>query len=120
FEEADGLDTASLILNQRDDAPKGRENSELVMAQGKLVINSIAGAPVPLIEVAFTHDQGNSGPAVAAHFGCPIRYGAERNALTFDRAVFDRRIEKSAVAYHAIIKKYLMTARAEVGGGTLE
>jgi AraC-like DNA-binding protein len=119
-EEAVSIDTASLILNQRDDAPKGRENSELVMAQGKLVIDSIAGAPVPLIEAAFTHDKGNSGPAVAAHFGCPIRYGAERNALTFDRALFDRRLEKSDVAYHAIIKKYLMTARAEVGGGTLE
>jgi AraC-like DNA-binding protein len=118
-EEADG-DTASLILNQRDDAPKGRENTELVMAQGKLVIDSIAGAPVPLVEAAFVHDKGSSGRAVEAHFTCPIRYGAERNVLTFDRALLDLRIEKSDVAYHALIRKYLATARAEVEGGTLE
>jgi AraC-like DNA-binding protein len=120
FEEETAGDTASLILNQRDDAPKGRENTELVMAQGKLVLDSIAGAPVPLIEVAFVHDRGSSGRAVKAHFGCPIRYGAERNALSFDRALLDRRIEKSDVAYHALIKRYLVTARAEVEGGTVE
>ena len=120
FEEEGDGDTASLILNQRDDAPKSRENTELVMAQGKLVIDTLAGAPVALVEVAFVHDKGSSSRAVAAHFSCPIRYGAERNALTFDRALLDRRIEKTDAAYHALIKKYLATARAEVEGGTLE
>jgi AraC-like DNA-binding protein len=120
FEEETGGDTASLILNQRDDAPKGRENTELVMAQGKLVLDSIAGAPVPLIEAAFVHDRGSSRRAVGAHFGCPIRYSAERNALSFYRALLDHRIEKSDVAYHALIKKYLVTARAEVEGGSVE
>jgi AraC-like DNA-binding protein len=113
-------ETASLILNQRDDAPKGRENTELVLAQGKLVIDSIAGAPTPLVEAAFVHEKGNSARAVAAHFGCPIRYGAERNALSFDRALLDRRIERSDLAYHALIKRYLATARAELEGGFAE
>jgi AraC-like DNA-binding protein len=120
FEEEGDGDVASLILNQRDDAPKGRENTELVMAQGKLVIDAIAGAPVPLIEAAFVHDKGSSGRAVEAHFTCPIRYGAERNALTFDRVLLDRRIKTSDAAYHALIRRYLVTARAEVEGGTLE
>jgi AraC-like DNA-binding protein len=120
FDEEAGGETASLILNQRDDAPKGRENTELVMAQGKLVLDSIAGAPVRLIEAAFVHDRGSSGRAIEAHFGCPIRYGAESNTLTFNRALLERRMEKSDVAYHALIKKYLVTARAEVEGGTVE
>ena len=114
-EETEG-GTASLVLNQRDDAPKCRENTELVMAQGKLVVDSIAGAPVPLVEAAFVHDKGRSSRAVEAHFACPIRYGAERNALTFDRALLDRRTEKSDLAYHALIKKYLATVRAELEG----
>jgi AraC-like DNA-binding protein len=113
-------DTATLVLNQRDDAPRGRENTELVMAQGKLVIDSIAGAPVPLIEAAIIHAKGGSARAVAKHFGCPIRYGAERNALSFGRALLDRRIEKSDLAYHALIKRYLATARAEVDGDIVE
>ena len=120
FEEVADGGTASLILNQRDDAPKGRENTELVMAQGKLVIDTIAGGSVPLIEAAFVHDKGSSGRAVEVHFNCPIRYDAERNALAFDRALLDQRIEKSDVAYHALIRKYLVTARAEVGAGTPE
>ena len=116
-EEADG-DTASLILNQRDDAPKGRENTERVMAHGKLVIHSIAGAPVPLVEAAIVHDKGSSGRAVEAfHLSDPLR--RQRNVLTFDRALLDRRIGKSDVAYHALIQG-TRTARAEVEGGTLE
>src|SRR6202453_648001 len=63
-------DTATLVLNQRDDAPRGRENTELVMAQGKLVIDSIAGAPVPLIEAAIVHAKGGSARSVAIHLGC--------------------------------------------------
>ena len=118
LEETD--ETASLILNQRDDAPKGRENTELVLAQGKLVIVSIAGAPTPFVEAAFVHEKGNSARAVATHFGCPIRYGAERNALSFDRALLDRPIERSDLAYHALIKRYLATARAELEGGFAE
>ena len=120
LEEAVGQDTASLLLNQRDDAPNSRENTELVMAQGKLVLDSVAGAPVPLVEAAFVHDKGRSARAVALHFGCPIRYGAERNGLSFQRALLDRRIEKSDLAYHALIKRYLTTARAEVESGLAE
>ena len=120
FEEEANADTASLILNQRDDAPTCRENIELVMAQGKLVLDSVAGAPVPLVEAAFVHEKGSSARAVAAYFACPIRYGADRNALTFDRALLDRRIERSDFAYHALIKKYLATARSEVERGTPE
>jgi AraC-like DNA-binding protein len=109
-------DTASVILSQRHDAPKGRENTELVLAQGKLVLDTVAGAPVSLIEVAFVHEMGSSARAVAAHFRCPVLYGAERNALSFDRHILDRPIERSDLAYHPLIKRYLATARNEIEG----
>ena len=117
LEELEGSDTASLILSMRDDAPDGRENAELILAQSKLVLESIADAPVPLVEVSFRHDRGASARAVAAYFGCPIRYGAERNALSFERAVLDRPIERSDLAYHPLIRRYLATARAELKAG---
>ncbi len=120
FEEEAGGSTASLILNQRDNAPNGRENTELVMAQGKLVLDAVAVAPVQLVEAAFVHTKGNSNAAIASYFACPIRYSAERNALSFDRAVLEQRIEKSDIAYHALIKKYLATARAEIDRGNAE
>lgn len=111
-------DTATVILNQRDDAPKGRENTELVMAQGKMVIDTIVKSPIPLIEVTLTHAKGASAAAVASHFAAPVRYQAERNSFSFDRALLDRCIERSDQAYHALIKRYLATARSEIDGAS--
>lgn len=113
-------DTASLILNRRADAPDGRENTELVMAQGKLVLDSVATENVKLLEVSFMHDQGASAKAVSAHFGCPIRYGAQRCALSFDGAILDRPTEKTDTAFHALIKRYFASAHDERRGSTIE
>ena len=119
-EDLEGSDTASLILSARDTAPDGRENTELILAQSKMVIESLANRPVHLVEVSFTHAKGNSARAVAAHFGCPIRYGADRNAMSFDRELLDRPIERSDLAYHALIRRFITTARAELEGGFAE
>ena len=75
-------------------------------AQGKLVLDGIAGLPVPLIETSFSHGRGASAGAVAGFFGCPVDYDTPRNAVTFDRAWLGRRIEKSDLAYHALIRRY--------------
>lgn len=107
-------DTASFILNRRPNAPDGRENAELVTAQGKLVLDGIAGLPVPLIETSFSHGRGASAGAVAGFFGCPVDYDTPRNAVTFDRAWLGRRIEKSDLAYHALIRRYLSEAHAQL------
>ena len=72
---------------------------------------------MPLVEVSFRHDRGASARAVAAYFACPVRYGAERNALSFERGVLDRPIERSDLAYHPLIRRYLATARAELKAG---
>jgi AraC-like DNA-binding protein len=107
-------DTASLIIGLRGDAPTCRENTELILAQTRIVLESAAGGPVHLVEASFRHPRGASARAVAAYFGCPIRYEAERNAVSFDSAVLDRRIERTDLAYHALIRRYLTTARAEL------
>ena len=119
-EEREGCDTASLILSARDNAPEGRENTELILAQSKMVIELLANSPVHLVEVSFTHAKGSSARAVAAHFGCPIRYGADRNALSFDRELLDRPTERSDLAYHALIRRFITSARAELEGGFAE
>jgi AraC-like DNA-binding protein len=117
LEESMGGDTASLILDTRHDAPACREDTELTLANSKTCVEQIADAPMGLVEVSFRHGKGTSARAAAAYFGCPIRYGAERNALCFERALLDRPIERSDIAYHALIKRYLMTARLEVERG---
>jgi AraC-like DNA-binding protein len=120
LEEIEGSDTACLIVDVRDDAPSCRENTELILAQAKMVVESIAARPVRLAYVEFRHDKGPEAAAVAAHFRCPIRYGADRNAISFDRAVLDLPIERTDLAYHAMIKRYLATSRAETAGSLLD
>lgn len=113
-------DTATMILNRRSDAPDTRENTELITAQGKITLDAISTKRVPLIEADFMHNKGGSAGAVAAFFNCPIRYNAPRNSLTFDRAILNQPIEKSDIAYHALIKRYLADAHAEVAAGIIE
>lgn len=116
----EGGDTATLVLNRRGDAPDGRENAELIMAQGKIALDAISGMRLPLIEAAFIHGRGASSRAVATFFDCPIRYDQGRNALIFDRAHLDRPIEKSDLAYHDLIRRYLADAHAELAKGATD
>ena len=39
-----------------------------------------------------------------------------RNALYFNRAELDRQIERSDIAYHALINRFLTMARREIAG----
>jgi AraC-like DNA-binding protein len=113
-------DTATVVLGMREGVPGGRENSELILGQTKLVIDEIIDVPVQLVEVSMTHDKGASARAVAAHFGCPIRYGAERNGVSFDRALLDRPVERSDHAYHDLIRRYVTDQRSALQGAALE
>jgi AraC-like DNA-binding protein len=121
LDEQEASDTAALIVELRDDAPTCRENTELIMAQAKVILDAVAEMPVPLVEAAFRHGRGAaSARAVAAFFGCPVRYGADHAALYFDSAILDRPLERSDIAFHGLIRRYLTTARAEVDDGPLE
>jgi AraC-like DNA-binding protein len=120
LEEPEGGDTAALIVELRGDAPTCRENTELIMGQAKVILEAVAEVRVPLVEASFRHERGDSERAVAAFFGCPIRYGADHTALYFDRAILDRPLERSDFAFHGLIRRYLTTARAEVAESPLD
>lgn len=111
-------DVAALILNVQD-MPAGIHQYTLLMAGVvRNVIEQAGNAPVDLIEVSFRQGDGDAPLAAASYFHCPIRYGAERNALYFDRAVLNRPMERSDSSYHAIISRYLKTSRQEIAGRT--
>lgn len=120
LEETPGTDTATVVLDIRSDIPDSRENTELILAQANVVIDAIAEMDVPLVEVAFRHAKGASAPAVSKFFGCPVRYGAERNALSFDRDILDLAVQRSDHAFHTLIQRYLMTSKAEVASNFVD
>lgn len=118
LEEEDG--TATLILNQREGAPQLAENAQLVLAQGKVVIDAILMKSVPLVQITMIQSKGCAADAIARHFACPVIYNAERNSFSFDASLLEHKIERTDKAYHALIKRYLDTARDEVAANTIE
>lgn len=120
LEEAPDSDAASIIIDLRSDAPNSRESVELILAQAKMVLEAIAETNVPLLEASFRHGRAASAKAVSAYFECPILYGADRNAISFGKAVLDRPLQRRDLAFHGLITRYLATARAEVVENLLE
>lgn len=109
-------DVATLTLDSQPMPAGIRQYTLLAVGVSRNVLEQAAKTKIDLIEVTFRHDKGGAQAAARAFFRCPVRFGAERNAISFDRAVLDRPIEQSDTAYHAIIERYLATARNEVAG----
>ena len=110
-------DTVASIILDSQQAPAGtRQYMLLAMGACRNVLEQAARTEIDLIEVTFRRELRGVQSAASAYFGCPVRFGAERNALSFDRALLDRSTEQSDTAYHAIIERYLRTAHSEVAG----
>ncbi len=109
-------DMAAMVLDMHPVGRPARQYMLGCLAVTKNVIEQAAGTQVEFREANLREDESGSRRAAESWFGCPARFGAERNALYFDRTVLDRRLERSDTAYHAIIRRYLATARHEVAG----
>lgn len=109
-------DIAAMVLDLHAVTCPARQYLLGSLAVTKTVVQQAAGAPVDFLEVSVREDERGSRSAAESWFGCPVRFGAERNAIYFDRTVLDRRLERSDIPYHAIIRRYLTTVRQEVAG----
>lgn len=116
----DSGDTASIILAHRDDSPRERCNTELVVAQAKVVLDTLVESEIELIETSFQHAKGPSAPAISAHFRSPVRYGAERNALSFDASLLDWPLAQGDRVQQKLIHRYLTRSRTEVDGNIVD
>ncbi len=109
-------DIAAMVLDLRAVSCPARQYMLGCLAVTKNVVEQAAGTRIDFLEASYRDEERGSRGAAESWFGCPVRFGAERNALYFDRAVLDRRLERSDTAYHSIIRRYLATARHEVAG----
>lgn len=106
-------DVAELYV-EAEEIPSGTQQYvQLALAVARNVLEDAGKEPVELFEVSFRHDQSGLKPLAEHYFGCPVRFSAERNAIFFDRSRLDKKLESSDPAYHAIISRYLATARSE-------
>ena len=109
--EEGGLATAMIDTPVR---PPGVDHFLLLsLGLARNVIEAVGHAPLDLVEVSLRQPAGRIASAAAAAFRCPVRFGAEQNALHFDAAVLDRPIIRSDDAYRAIVERYFATTRLE-------
>lgn len=112
--------TASLALEARPADLASGQHMLAAMGMARNVLEQASGQALPLIEVQFRQPEGRLRVPAAGFFRCPVRFGAERNALVFDRAALDRKLDQSDTAYHAIIARYLTVRRHEETGSIVE
>ena len=74
LDETDRSDIVSLVVDVRDDARTSNAFAELLLAEGKVILDSVAGSRVDLIQVEFRQRKAASAAAVQRHFGCPVVY----------------------------------------------
>jgi AraC-like DNA-binding protein len=85
----------------------------LALGVARNVLEQAGKAPVELVEVSIRWEDFGVRRSLEKYFKCPVRFGAEQNAISFDRKALDKPIEQSDTAYHAIIERYLATARQD-------
>lgn len=112
--------TATLMIDTLVQPPGVRHFVLLSLGLARNVIETVGDGPLDLIEVSLRQEAGNLGPAARVDFRCPVRFGAEQNALHFDAAILDRRIERSDEAYRAIIERYFAATRLETSDNVTE
>nr|WP_256447731.1 AraC family transcriptional regulator [Paracoccus marinaquae] len=108
-------DVAAIVLSVQHQAVPTRQYMFLALAVAKNVLEQAARTPIRFLEASFSEIDSGTGRTAEAWFGCPVRFGAARTALYFDRAVLDLQLERRDAAYHSIIQRYLSTARDEAG-----
>lgn len=97
--------------------PRGIDRFLLVsLGVARNVVEQAGNAPVELIEVSLRDRRDDQRAAVEAHFRCPVRFGAEQNALYFDLSILNRRIERGDEAHQSLIERYLATSWQEIAG----
>ncbi len=107
-------DVAEVWIETRDVPAGTRQYMQLALAVAQNVVEHLGKSSIKLYEVTFRYDDLKLRPFAERYFQCPVRFGAERNAIFFDRAFLNRRLDTSDSAYHPIIERYLSTARQEI------
>lgn len=112
--------TATLMIDTLVQPPGVQHFVLLSLGLARNIIETLGAGALDLLEISLRQDAGSFGPAVRTGFRCPVRFGAEQNALHFDAAILDHRIERSDEAYRAIIERYFAATRLETADNFTE
>ncbi|TRD21633.1 helix-turn-helix transcriptional regulator [Palleronia caenipelagi] len=109
-------DLAELSVELKDMSGPTVQYILLALAVAQNVLEDTARAPIELCQVSLRSDDKRLRQLVGAYFRCPVQLSAERNAIFFERAILDRKLEGGDLAYRPIVERYLSTAQHEAVG----
>jgi AraC-like DNA-binding protein len=106
---------AALAYAPKPHTAAGRQIVEMALASmGNCVAMLIGEARPRFARVTFQHDAPPTNRMARRHFGCPIQYSAERNALRFDARWLELRTAVRDPTYAPIVNAYLERAREQI------
>ena len=83
-------DEASFEVGHPTDELDGGAGAEVGLALGRRFANEILGMPGALVGVEFSHQRVGPLADYERAFGVPVRFGAARTRMRFERAALDR------------------------------
>ncbi|MFV0301141.1 MAG: AraC family transcriptional regulator ligand-binding domain-containing protein [Paracoccus sp. (in: a-proteobacteria)] len=109
-------DVAAVAANFHCDPPGLDHYALATVAVTCAVLKQLSDGKVRIVEVSVQQPRGGITPAMCLDFGHPLQFGAERNAVWFERRILDTPIDRSDHAFHDLIARYLRSSRDELSG----
>lgn len=111
-------DVATLSIEAAPTSVNTKQFEMMTVAVARTVVEQAGEKPIDLIEATFRFRAGQIEHSAARFLGCPVRFGSEANAISFDRSELSRKIHQGDAAYRLLIERYLNTAHNEVPATT--
>jgi AraC-like DNA-binding protein len=85
---------------------RGRQCVEFSAVNLVRALREMAGESFALLGVSFVHQRSDCVPAFDAFFGCPVRFGAEENAIVLGQGDLARPIRSADDRLLAVLRRY--------------
>jgi AraC-like DNA-binding protein len=114
YELVDEPEGAAVLVLSRPHHRRGaRLANECALAAVTAVLREAAGRRVTPTAVTFRHERPASITEAHSFFGCPVRFGAERNAIEWDERTLAVRARLADQGLSAFLLTHLEQLRAE-------
>lgn len=118
--EKPGGHYAEIQLDVRSDGNGARQFREMELRRTKMDLQAIAGKPPKFVRASVPHGPSKGREILARELGCDVRYHARNCAVVFEADILDTPLLQTDIAFHPIIKRYLVDAAAEKQGDFAE
>ncbi|WP_204114405.1 AraC family transcriptional regulator [Shimia biformata] len=111
--ELPGGKYAELSMDVRSEGTGARQYREMSLCGVKNDLIAIAGRNPVFVKARVPHGPSKGREILSRELNCPVEYHARSCAVVFEADILDLAIPQSDIAFHPIIKRYLVEATQE-------